>query len=129
MLKTKIYHVMEPKRLRCTIALEVPAKQDLVRLMNDFFVGANDSFYNGKLGIALVNPNDKFYVKKTGAAVAEKNAKEIKFSLVAIERFKAGTVFKFIVPIHNYMEVNLFIQPKNSVTYIQYINVAKIKRK
>lgn len=131
-LRTKFYHVTQPKRLRCTLALDVPSKSDLIEMMHNLMINCQPSSYFGRLGIALVHKNDPFN-HKIGRRISVEKQRPAQFHLLAVERYLNGTVFKFAVEtaINNSpltMEVNLAINPGSQVTHIQFINVVKIKR-
>jgi len=130
-LKTKFHHVLQPHRSRCTVAVSVPSKQDLLTMMNTLFVDCENTGFAGTLGIAKTHPKDN-YNHKVGRETALKNSSAVYYHLMTVERCKSGTLFKFMI--HNLektvslLEVNFLVQAGKDVVHIQFINTVRIKR-
>ena len=133
MVQTKFWHVMQPKRLRVTIAVSVPSKETLRELANQMLFDRVPAFFEAPLGIALVNPKDQHFVKKIGRYFATKNIKQTSYHLMAIEPTGEGTTYKFIAGYGDFnknpLHINFFSKPSSRLVHVSFVNVAEIKRR
>lgn len=132
-MKTKFFHQKQPKRLRCTVAVDVPPKEKLVELLNLAYAKREPAFYTGKLGIARVSPKDKFFVKKLGREISLANASEATYHLVLVIPEAKGTKYHFMVTANDgpnaiAIKVNFFVFTGSNVVHIDFVDVTAIKR-
>jgi len=131
-VKTKFWHVMQPKRLRCTVAIDVCDKSLLQTLAKVLLFDHVPAFYEGKIGIGLVNPKDRHFVKAIGRDQATTKAVDAEYHMLGAEVRGEGTVYQFaVVPKTTQppIKINLFTKPNSQVVHVSFVDVTAIKRR
>jgi hypothetical protein len=130
MTKTKFFHVLQPKRLRSTFAIDVCDKKTLEDLTMTMLFNREPAKYEGKFGVALVNPKDRHFVKSIGRAKSVEKSVPAEYHLVASEPWQDGTKYTVAAKTtENLVRLNFFVKPKSQVVHVTFVDVPSVKRR